>query len=68
MTFYISEFWCGVIATVVIEVSAVIIAAVISVKNDKKKKGEGNVEEKVDGLIGTYNDCVKWDSSESGRD
>lgn len=64
MTFYIPEFWCGVLTTVFLEFFAVAGAAVVSEKKDKKKKGEGNVEEKADGLVGTYDDHGQWHDSE----
>lgn len=63
MTFYISKFWCGVIATVVFEVCMVIGAAVISTHGKDKKKGENDVKEKVDGLVGNYDGSGEWKES-----
>lgn len=72
MTFYIPEFWCGVLATVLSEFCVAVGAAVVSEKKDKKKKdkkkkGEGDVKEKADGLVGTYDDHGQWHDSESTR-
>lgn len=62
MTFYIPEFLCGVIATVVFEVCMVIVAAVISTHgNDKEKRKES--EEKVDGAVGTYDGRWGWNEN-----
>lgn len=60
MTFYIPEFWCGVIATVVFEVCIVIGAAVISTIGKDKEKGEKDVKEEDGGLVGTYDDRGQW--------
>lgn len=56
MTFYIPQFWCGVITTVVFEISMIIGAAIISSINKDKKKGDKDAEKEVDALIGTYDD------------
>lgn len=63
MTFYIPDFWCGVIATVVFEVCMVIGAAVISTHGKDKDKGENDVKEEVDVLVGTYDDLGQWKES-----
>lgn len=68
MTFYIPEFWCGVFATVLSEFFAVVGAVVVlEKKNKKKKKGEKDVKEEGDGLVGTYDDHGQWHDSESTR-
>ncbi len=54
MTFYISEFCCGVLFTVLLELAALIFAAAVSAKKDKKKKKYKAGE--AGGAVGTY-DC-----------
>lgn len=67
MTFYIPQFWCGVVATVVFEIGIVIGSAVISAIGKDKEKGETDVKEEVDGLVGTYDDHGEWNESQCGR-
>lgn len=59
MTFYIPEFWCGVITTIVVQFVSIIVAAIAIASRDKKKK----VEKEVDGLVGTYDDRGQWKES-----
>lgn len=66
MTFYIPQFWCGVIATVVFEVCMAIGAAVISTHGKDKEEGEKDVKEEADGLVGTYDDRGEWNDSQRG--
>lgn len=66
MTFYIPPFWCGVIATVVFEFVSLIVAAIAMSVGDKKKKGEKDVKEEVDGIVDTYDDRGEWNDSQRG--
>lgn len=66
MTFYIPPFWCGVIATVAFEFCMVIGSVVISTHGKDKKKGVEEVEEEINGTVGTYNDCGEWNDSQCG--
>lgn len=60
MTFYIPEFWCSVIATVVFEFCMTIGTAVISASRKDKKEGENDVKEEDGGFTGTYDDNGQW--------
>lgn len=66
MTFYIPQFWCGVIATVIFEFGMTIGIAVISALGKDKRKGEKDVKEEVDGLVGTYDDSGEWNNGQGG--
>lgn len=56
MTFYISPFWCGVIATVVFEFGVIVGTAVISASRKDKKKGENDVKEEDGDFTVAYDD------------
>lgn len=58
MTLYISEFWCGVVATVVFEIVLTITLSVaFSIKGDEKK---GKKADEADGAVGTYDGSGEW--------
>lgn len=66
MTFYIPQFWCGVIATIIFEICMLIGAVIVSTLGKDEKKGENDVKEEAGGLVGTYDDRGEWDNSQCG--
>lgn len=62
MTFYIPPFWCGVIATIVVEFVSITVLAIVITLRDKEKE-EKDVKEEVNGLVGTYDGSGKWNEN-----
>lgn len=63
MTFYIPPFLFGVISTVAAEFVSLVVASIAIAARDKKRKGEKDVKEEADSLVGTYDENGQWKES-----